>query len=130
MWRYWRLSLARRCSRDGSVCCCTLGPPGWSSRRSSAGTKNLPSPGVLAQTTKPTGARCLPGGLARVPGNPSSATNQARGDASADDLWKVTGSHRTQVARPCSSTVRTDNTSKVRFFATLREEQEVEVGLV
>jgi hypothetical protein len=39
-------------------------------------------------------ARCPPGGLAFVPGNPASATNQGRGDALTGDAWGVAKPNR------------------------------------
>jgi hypothetical protein len=65
------------------------GAPGCSSRRSSAGTRNLPSPAALARTTRPTGSRCPPGGPVCVPGNPASVTIQAQGDALAGNRHLV-----------------------------------------
>ncbi len=43
------------------------------------------APAASARTTRPTGARCPPGGLARVPGNSAGAISQAQGEAPADD---------------------------------------------
>ena len=40
-------------------------------------TRNPPSPAGSARTTRPTGALCLPGGHACVPGTLPSVTNQA-----------------------------------------------------
>jgi hypothetical protein len=41
--------------------------------------ENPPSPAGSARTTKPTGARCPPGGPAFVPGNPAGAKNHGHG---------------------------------------------------
>jgi hypothetical protein len=55
------------------------------SRRSCASTRNPPSPGASARTTRPTGVRYPPGGLACIPGSPEGMTNEAQGDALADN---------------------------------------------
>src|SRR5918995_3480928 len=51
--------------------------------------RNPPSPAGSALNTRPTGAQCLPGGPACVPANLASATDQAQGDAPADERHSV-----------------------------------------
>jgi hypothetical protein len=47
-----------------------------------------------------------------------------------DDFGKVTGSPRTQAVGASPYTVRTDSLPRVRLWATVGEEPEVEVALV
>src|SRR5215207_11072246 len=47
--------------------------------------RNPLSPAASARTTRPTSARYPPGGPAYIPGNPAGVTNQAQGDAPADN---------------------------------------------